>query len=580
MTNREIAKILSDIGEYLEMQSIPFKPRAYIRVAEAISALEEGVADIYKKGGRKALEEIPGIGASIADHIEELLKTGRLAYYEELKKKTPVDLATLTSVEGLGPKKIKLLYEKLHVRTLEDLERAARAGKIRKLATFGEKSEEKILKGIEFLKRSSGRFLLGNILPDVRIVEERLRGVRGVVRAEVAGSVRRRKETVGDADILVISSHPKSVMDYFVHMPEVVNIAAEGETRSAVKLVNGLNIDVRVVPEESYGAALNYFTGSKDHNIALRKLAIEQGLKLNEYGLFKKSAKREISIAGKTEEEIYEKLGLSYIDPELREMTGEIEAARSGNLPKLIGYHDLKGDLQTQTSWTDGANTIEEMARAAMEQGLEYIAITDHTKKLAMTNGLDAKRLREQMKEIDAINRSFEAKKITFKILKGTECDILKDGSLDLPDEILKELDVVGVSVHSHFNLTSEEQTARIVRAMQNPHVDILFHPTGRKIQAREPYAVDMDAVIEAARATGTVLEIDAFPDRLDMKDEYIRKCVSAGVRMSIDSDAHATNHFSVLEFGIAQARRGWAEKKDIVNAWPIEKMLCMLKAK
>lgn len=579
MTNQEIAKILSDIGEYLEMQNIPFKPRAYQKVAEAIESFEENVTDLYKKGGRKALEEIPGVGASIADHIEELLKTGRLTYYEQLKKGTPVDLSTLTSVEGLGPKKIQVFYKKLRVRTLADLERVARQGKIRKLAGFGETSEAKILKGIEFLKRSSGRFLLGSVLPEIRMLEERLRRVKGVERAEVAGSVRRRKETVGDADILVISDHPSAVMDYFVHMPEVVNIAAHGDTRSAVKLASGLNVDVRVVPKESYGAALNYFTGSKDHNIALRKLAIEKHWKLNEYGLFKVNRGKEISIAGKNEEEIYKAFGMDYIEPELREMTGEIEATKKHQLPRLIGYKDLKGDLQTQTNWTDGAHTIEEMAAAAMKIGLEYIAITDHTKRLAMTHGLDARRLRQQMKAIDEVNRTLQVKSFKFKVLKGTECDILKDGSLDLPDEVLKELDVVGVSVHSHFNFPREEQTKRIIRAMKNPHADILFHPTGRKIQTREPYDVDIDAVIKTAKETGTVLEIDAFPDRLDLKDEHIRRCVESGVKMSIDSDAHATTHFSVLEFGIAQARRGWATQNDIINAWPAEKMLKMLKS-
>ena len=579
MTNQEISKILSDIGEYLEMQNVPFKPRAYQRVAEAIGSFEESVADIYRKGGRKALGEIPHVGASIAEHIEELLKTGHLTYYEQLKKKTPVDLSTLTSVEGLGPKKIKVLYQKLHVRTLEDLERVARAGEIRKIASFGAKSEEKILKGIEFLKRSSGRFLLGSVLHEIQMIEERLRKAKGVLRAEVAGSVRRRKETVGDADILIISNHSKEVMDYFVHMPEVVNIAAHGETRSAVKLQSGLNVDVRVVPKESYGAALNYFTGSRDHNIALRKLAIEKHWKLNEYGLFKANRGKEISIAGNNEEEIYKAFGMDYIEPELREMAGEIEAAKAHKLPELIGYGDLKGDLQTQTNWTDGAHSIEEMARAAMRAGLAYIAITDHTKRLAMTNGLDDRRLLKQMKAIDEVNRTFQVKGLKFRVLKGTECDILKDGSLDISDEVLEQLDVVGVSVHSLFNLPREEQTARIIRAIKNPHADILFHPTGRKIGIREPYDVDMDAVIKTAKETGTVLEIDALPDRLDLKDEYIRKCVESGVKMSIDSDAHATTHFSVLEFGIAQARRGWAGKKDIINTRSVEKMRKMLKS-
>ncbi len=578
ISNQEIARILVEIGEYLEMQGVAFKPRAYQKVAETISSFEEEVGEIYKKGGVKALVVIPGIGASIADHIEELLKTGKLFYYEELKKKTPVDLGTLTQVEGLGPKKIKALYEKLNVRDLKDLERAAKTGKIAKLEGFGGKSQEKILKGIAFVKRSSSRFLLGYIMPEVKEIERRLRGLKGVERAEVAGSVRRRRETVGDADILIVAESQDPVMNYFVSIPEVVNVAAKGETRSAIKLQTGLNVDVRVVPRESYGAAMSYFTGSKDHNIALRKLAIQKGWKLNEYGLFTQSAKGESRIAGKTEEEIYGAFGMDYIEPELREMTGEIEAAKTHTLPKLIGYGDLKGDLQTQTNWTDGANSIEEMAAAAMKIGLEYIAITDHTKRLAMTHGLDTTRIRQQMKEIDNINLKLKTKNLKFRILKGTECDILKDGSLDLPDEVLKELDVVGISVHSFFNLSEAEQTARIIRAMKNPHADILFHPTGRLIHKRPPYAVDMDAVIKTAKETGMILEIDAFPDRLDLKDEHIRKCVESGVKMSIDSDAHSTLQFSVLEFGIAQARRGWATKENIINTRLVEAMLKLFK--
>lgn len=574
MTNQDIAKILRTIGEYLAMQDVPFKPRAYEKAAETIEALEEEVSEIYRKGGLEALEDIPGVGKSIAEHIEELLKTGRLKYYEELKKKTPVDLDMLTHVEGLGPKKIKILYQKLNVRNLADLERAAKAGKIQKLEGFGEKSGENILKGIEFLKRSGGRFILGFVMPDIRELERRLKSLKEVQRVVAAGSVRRRKETIGDVDILAISDKPARVMDFFVHMPEVIAVQAYGETKSAVKLKSGMDVDLRVVPAASYGAALNYFTGSKDHNVALRELAIKHGWKLNEYGLFKGGK----MIAGKTEEEIYEKLGLRYIEPEIREMTGELEAARANKLPKLIGYKDLKGDLQIQTNWTDGNATIEEMAKAAVDAGLEYIAITDHTKRLAMTHGLDARRIVQQMKGVDKINSRFSQRTSHFRILKGTECDILKDGSLDLPDGVLKQLDVVGVSVHSFFNLPREEQTKRIITAMQNPHVDILFHPTGRLIQRREPYAVDIDEIIRVAKETGTILEIDAYPDRLDLKDEYIRKAVAAGVKLSIDSDAHAPQHFSFLEHGIAQARRGWAEKKDIVNAWPVEKMLGFLK--
>lgn len=579
ITNDEIAKVLHEIGEYLDMQGVAFKPRAYKKAAETIESLQDEVTDIYKKGGLPAVKKIPGVGISIAEKIEELLKTGRLKYYEQLKKKTPVNLSELSRVEGLGPRKIRILYQELRIKNLVDLEKAAKAGKIAKLEGFGPKSEANILSGIEFLKTSSGRFVMGFVWPLIKDIEERLRKLKNVKRAEAAGSVRRRKETVGDADILVISDNPKLVMDYFVNMPEVAKVIAHGETKSAVKLKNGMDVDVRVVPPESYGAALMYFTGSKDHNVALRELAIKNGYTLNEYGLFKgTAAKKGKLVAGRSEEEIYWALGLDYIEPEMREAAGEVEVAKQHKLPTLIGYGDLQGDLQVQTKWTDAADSIEDMARAAMAKGLKYIAITDHTQRLAMTHGLDEKAIVKQWKEIDEVNRKFHASGFKFQVLKGTECDILKNGGLDLPDEILAKLDVVGASVHSNFNLSKKEQTERIKRAMRNPHVDIIMHPTGRLIQRREPYEVDIEDLIKTAKATNTIMEINASPDRLDLKDRHIKMCVDMGVKMAIDSDAHSVNHFDFLEFGIAQARRGWATKKDIVNAWPLEKMLKMLK--
>ena len=587
ISNGEIVMILREIGEYLEMRGVPFKPRAYEKAAETVETLREEAADIYGKGGLKALEDIPGVGLSIAEKMEELIKTGRLKYYEELKKKTPVNLAELTKVEGLGPMKIRRLYEKLKIKNLAGLEKAARAGKIAGLEGFGEKSEKNILKGIDFLKKSGGRFVLGFTAPLLKTIEERLRAVKGVKAVQIAGSARRRKETIGDADFLVIAANPKRVMDCFVSMPEVARVLARGGTKSMIQLENGLEADVRVLPEKSYGAALNYFTGSKDHNVKLRELAMRKGWKLNEYGLFqvaelrgkkRGTAQKDKMIAGKNEAEIYETLGLAYIEPELREDAGEIEAALAGRLPKLIGYGDLKGDLQVQTDWSDGENSIEEMALEARRLGLEYIAVTDHTKRLAMARGLDEKRIIAQMKKIDALNAGFEKKGIKFRVLKGTECDILKDGRLDLPDEILKKLDVVGAAVHSYFNLPKKEQTDRLIRAMKNPHVDVVFHPTGRLINRRPAYELDMEAIVKAARETKTVLEIDAFCDRLDLKDVHIRMCVEAGVPLAVDSDAHNLSHFAMLEYGIAQARRGWAAKSDVINAWPLSKMLAWLK--
>ena len=576
--NNSLAEIFHEIAEYLDMDNIPFKPRAYEKAAEIIESLEGDISEIYKKGGLKSLEEIPGVGVSMAEKIEEFIKTGKIKYFEELKKKIPVDMSELRKVEGLGPQSIKKLYEKLKIKNVGELEKAAQKGKIRELEGFGKKSEEKILKSLEFLKKSSGRFLLGSVIPEIEDITEHIKKLKGVGKVTIAGSIRRMKETVGDADILVTSKKPEPIMNYFVNMPGVMKVISSGETKSAIKLKSGLNVDLRIVPEESYGAALNYFTGSKAHNIALREIAIKKGLKLNEYGLFKISGRGEKMVAGKIEQEIYKVLGLDYIEPELRESTGEIELAREKKLPKLIGYSDLKGDLQVQTEWTDGSDSIETMAREASKNGLEYIVITDHTKRLAMTHGLDEKTILKQMSEIDKVNKKLKSSGIKITVLKGSECDILKDGSLDLPDSVLSKLDVVGASVHSYFNLSREEQTERIKKAMQNKNVDIIFHPTGRVIQKREAYDVDMDELIKTAQKTGTVMEIDAYPERLDLKDEYIRKCVSAGVKMSIDSDAHSPAHFPYLKYGLAEARRGFAEKKDIVNAWPLEKMKTMLK--
>lgn len=572
-SNQAVAELLREIGEYLAMQEIPFKPRAYEKAALVIDGLEEEVSATYARGGLKALQEIPGVGASIAEKIEEFIKTGKVKYYEGLKKKAPVDLESLSRVEGLGPKSIKKLYQKLDVRNLGDLEEVAKAGKIAKLEGFGPKSEEKILKSIGFAKTAGERFLLGYVMPQIREIEARLGKAPGVTRVMVAGSARRRRETVGDVDVLAVSSKPAEVMDIFVHMPGLMSVIAHGETKSSIKIKPGINVDLRVVPAVSYGAALNYFTGSKDHNVALRKIAVAKGWKLNEYGLYAVKGNR--MIAGKTEEEVYRAFGMDYIEPELRENTGELEAAQAHRLPPLIGYDDLVGDLQVQTDWTDGSDSIASMARAAAARGLKYMVVTDHTKRLAMTHGLDEKRIVKQWAEIDKVNKTLGGK---FHILKGTECDILKDGTLDLPDSVLAKLDVVGVSVHSFFNMTRADQTARVLRAISNPHVDILFHPTGRIINRRPPIELDMEAVIASAKKTGTVLEIDALPERLDLKDEYIRMCVAAGVTMSIDSDAHSVTHFSFLEYGIAQARRGWATRHDIINAWPVEKMKSFLK--
>ncbi|OGN04982.1 MAG: DNA polymerase III [Candidatus Yanofskybacteria bacterium RIFCSPHIGHO2_01_FULL_44_22] len=584
--NQNLAKILREISVLLEIKGVEFKPQAYEKVAHSIEMLEEDVKDIYQKGGLKALEEISGVGRGIAEKIEEYIKNRRIKDHALLKKEIPVDIDELSTVEGVGPKMILRLYEELKIKTRDQLEKAARAGKLRGLEGFGQKTEENILRSIDFLKKEHGRFILGFVMPEMRAIVEKIRKVPGVERAEFAGSIRRMQETVGDLDILVISKKPSLAMDFFVTMPEVAAIYAKGNTKSSVRLKMGMDADLRVLPPESFGAALQYFTGDKYHNVQLRQIAIKQGYKLNEYGLYKGKK----LVAGRTEEEIYEKLGLAWMPPELRTNGGELVAAlrpvrqacgeqaqgKPDGLPKLVEYGDLMGDLQIQTDWTDGENSIREMAEAAKKQGLKYICITDHTKTLAMTGGSDEKKLLRQMAAIDEVNRKFKGS--GFKVLKGAEVNIMKDGTLDINDETLAKLDVVGASVHSNFNMPEKDMTARIIRAMENPNVDIIFHPTGRVIKRREAYKVNMDELLKSAKRTKTVMEIDAFPDRLDLKDEYIRKAVELGVKLAIDSDAHSVAHFSYLEFGVAQARRGWAEKSDIINTRDWQEMLKQLK--
>ena len=574
MHNQEISKILFELAELYEMKNVPFKPRALLRASETIDSLGEDVADIYKKGEIKALENIPGVGRGIAEKIEEYLKTGHIKEYEHMKKKMPVDIAGLSSIEGVGPKLINLLYTRLKIKSISDLEKAAKQGKLRSLPRMGEKLEQKILKGIEFKYEGGGRFALGEVLPLSREIKARLLKVKGVGAVEVAGSIRRMQETIGDLDFLAISEHPAAVAEFFAGMKEVEHVYAKGETKILVRLRSGIDADLRIVPKESFGAALQYFTGSKDHNVEVRKIAIKKGYKLNEYGLFKGKK----NIAAEFEEKIYKKLGMDLPPSEIRLNLGEIEAALCGKLPRLIGYGDLKGDLQLQTTWTDGKHTIEEMAREAEKIGHEYIAITDHTRSLAMTGGADEKKLERQMAEIDKINAKLKNQKSKLTVLKGAEVNIMKDGSLDIDNKTLEKLDVVGAAVHSLFNLSREEQTARIVKTMENPNVDILFHPTGRVINKRKPYDIDMEKLIKTAKRTGTILEIDGHPWRLDLKDEHIRMAREAGVKMVIDTDAHSIYEMSYLEYGVAQARRGWCEKKDIINTLPLKEFLKALK--
>lgn len=558
MKNQELIKIFYNIADILEIKNVEWKPQAYRKAARAIEVLGEDVEEIYKKDGIKGLKEIPGIGERLAEKIEEFIKTNKIKGYEELKKTIPKHLTEMMEVPGLGAKKVKKLYETLHIKSVKELESAAKKHKISKLETFKEKSEENILKGIELVKKGKGRILLGIALPMARNIIEELKTLREVKKISVAGSLRRMEETIGDIDILAISPNPKKIMDKFTSLNDVNRILAKGETKSMVNLKNGMQADIRVLDEKSYGAALQYFTGNKGHNIRLRELAIKRGYKLNEYGLFKKDK----YICGRTEKEIYNKLGLDYIEPELRNNLNELEAAKTGKLPKLIKLEDIKGDFHVHTKDSDGDNTIEEMAIAAKNLGYEYVCISDHSKLIAITNGMDEERLLKHLYEIDKINKRFK----NFRILKGAEVDILKDGSLDYSDKILKKLDIVGVSIHTGFKSDERKMTDRIIKALENKYVKIFYHPTGRMINERDPYNVDLNMVMDVAKEKKKSLEISANFHRLDLGDYHIKKAIEKGVRLAIGTDSHNKEHLNYMEYGVALAKRGWCEKKDIIN--------------
>ena len=572
MKNEQVAGALRDIGFLTEVEDGPnaqFKSRAYYRAADAVEGLDEGVSAIYEKGGIDALLEIPGVGKAIAAKIEEHVKTGKIRYHEELRAKFPIDTAQLR-IEGVGPKTLKAIYEKLKITNLAELEAAAREGRLKTVPGISAKKEQDIIKRIEFAKKGGGRHIIGEVWPMIKQIESRLKGMPGVADASVAGSVRRMKETIGDVDFLAASSDPEKVMDFFTAMPEVAEVKGRGSAKAFVRLRGGIDADLLVVPEKSWGSALQYFTGSKEHGVELRKIAIAKGLRLNEWGVFE----GERQVAGRTEQEVYRALGLAWMPPEIRENGGEIELAAKGALPELVKYGSLKGDLQVHSNSTDGTATIEEMALAAKEFGLDYIALTDHTKSLAMAGGLDEKELLEQANRIWELNDRLEG----VQVLASAEVNIMKDGSLDIENNVLDRLDIVGAAIHSNFNLSMEEQTARLVRAAQNPAVDIIFHPTGRLINRREGYPVDIAKLVQAAKDTGTALEIDAHYNRLDLKDEYVRLAVKNGVKLVIDSDAHHPLHYAFLQFGIGQARRGWATESDVLNILPADRLLKAIK--
>jgi DNA polymerase (family X) len=573
--NSNIAKIMRHLGFLTEVDedyaNAQFRARAYYRAADTIANLSENVADVYDNGGVAALLEIPSVGKAIAAKIEEYVKTGKVRHLEELKAKVPINIDELYGIEGIGPRTIKALYDKLQVKDLAGLENAAAEGRLRTVPGFTEKKEQDIKKRIEFFRKGKGRRIIGEVYPLVKQIELRLLQAEGVHDAVAAGSVRRMKETVGDIDYLVTADDPEKVMEFFVSMPEVEEIVGRGPAKAFVRLAGGIDADLLVVPKESWGSALQYFTGSKEHSVELRKIAIAKGLRLNEWGVYKGKAR----VAGATEGGVYQALGLQWIPPEMRENTGEIELAKQGRLPKLVEYGSLRGDLQVHSESTDGTATMEEMAHAAKEFGLSYIAITDHTKSLALASGLDENELLEQAGRIVELNDRLKG---SFRILSSAEVNVMKDGSLDISSNVLDKLDIVGAAIHSNFNLPVEVQTERLVKAAKNPSVDILFHPTGRLINKREGYPVDIEKVIEVAQDTGTILEIDAHYDRLDLKDEYVRMAMKKGAKLVIDSDAHHPIHYAYLVFGIAQARRGWATQMDVLNTLPTDRLLKALK--
>lgn len=559
VSNDDVATALREMACFLEMDGVRFKPQAFERAAHAVASLERPIAELYREGGAAALDAIPGIGKGIAERISGMLSSGSMPELERMRRETPVDVLDLTAIEGIGPKRARELYRGLGVRSLAELERAAHDGKIRSLPHWGERSEQRILRAIAWHHEAAGRRPLGEALRLARHLEQALTKVPGVVQAAVAGSIRRHRDTIGDVDVLVASRSPDAALAAFERLPLVRSVLAHGPTQARVRLSNGMNADLRVLAPESIGAGLLYFTGSKAHNIALRKRAIEQGLELNEYGLFRDGR----TVARRSEEEVYAALGLSWIPPELREDSGEVELAARGALPALVAPHDIRGDLQVHTTWSDGNATIEAMARAAQALGREYLAITDHTQGLAITHGLDPERLREQIREVRRVDQELG----TIRLLAGAEVNIGPDGNLDLDDTVLRELDFVGVAIHSHFEQSRAELTARIVRAIEHPLVHVLFHPQSRAIGRRRALDFDLDAVLAACRRTGTVLEIDSQPERLDLPDPVVHAAVRAQVPLAIDSDAHAPGELRYIEeFGVGVARRGWAEPQHVLN--------------
>jgi len=564
MSNVKIAAILYEIADLLELKDVEFKPRAYRRAARSIESLDRDLAEFYKEG---KLRDIPGIGEAIAKKISEIIESGELNYLKQLREEFPAGLLQIMEVPEIGPKTIMRLYKELRVTNLHDLKKAAEDHKIRRLKGFGERSEENILKGIRIMEQRTGRMLLGYAYFYGKRIEDYLRTAGKLELVSVAGSLRRMKETIGDIDILVGSDEPGRAMDIFTSNPDVEEIIVKGETKSSVRLRDGVQVDVRVVAIGSYGAALQYFTGSKEHNIELRKLAIEKGLKINEYGVFRKGT--EERIAGRTEEEVYAALGLELMPPEMRENRGEIEAAAKSRLPSLVEMEDIFGDFHVHSHMSDGSASIEEIAAESVRRGYEYVAITDHSQSLGVAGGLSAEGI---LKMTDAA-RNLTDHMEGFRVLAGAEVEILGDGKLDYPDAVLKDLDIVVGAVHSGFKMSEKEMTERVVAAMSNDHLTILAHPTGRVLEQRDPYQVDLEKVIETAKEKGVHLELNALPERLDLNDVNCFRARERGVMVAIGTDAHSLAQLGYMIFGVATARRGWLEKKSVLNSLPLKEL-------
>ncbi len=567
MNNSEIAKIFSQTADLLEIKGEnSFKVRAYRNAARIIENSSKDFEKLVREG--VDLTRLPGIGKDLSEYIKEIVLTHRFSKLEELKKEIPSGLLEMLSIEGLGPKRIKQIYDAFGITSLDELKKYAQSGELAKLKGFGPKLIEKILKGIKQLKKAGIRFLWAEVEGIANELKEYLQKFDGVEIVEIAGSFRRKKESVGDLDVLVIAKDYKKVSEYFIKFKRVKEVHSAGLTRSTVFLENSLQVDLRAVSRESYGAALHYFTGSKAHNIKIRRLAIEKGLRVNEYGVYEGERK----IAGKSEDEVYKAVGLCYIEPELRENRGEIEACLAGELPKLVELFDLRGDLHMHTIYSDGACSIEEMVKRAIELGYEYIAITDHSKRLSVANGLDEKRLLEQFDEIERLKKKYPQ----IKILKGAEVDILEDGSLDFSDEVLKRLDIVVGAIHYKFNLDKKTQTKRILRALSK--INILAHPLNRLINKREGIEAEWDEIFKMAKELNVAMEINSQPDRLDLNDILSKRAKEIGCKVAINSDAHNIKMLEFIRYGVNQARRGWIEKEDVINTFEFDRLSNFLK--